>query len=219
MFSRAIAIIAPGIFLSQPPIAKTPSILCPLQTVSIESAITSLDTREYFIPSVPIEIPSLIVIVPNTCGMAPASLALAIARKARSFNPILQGVIVLYPLAIPTIGLVKSPSPKPTARSIARLGARCTPPVTAWLLKFSGILKFPLSVICCLVVCCLFFFAAGCLRIQCREFYPIFDFLRSVDICQAFYPLAAQHCPESRAKILQILQRGGLIPWLSGMMW
>ena len=43
-------------FLSQPPIATTPSRLSPPTTVSIESAITSRDTSEYFMPSVPIEI-------------------------------------------------------------------------------------------------------------------------------------------------------------------
>jgi len=69
---RAIANMAPGIFLSQPPIASKPSILWALQAVSIESAITSRLTREYFIPSVPIDMPSLTVMVPNIWGMAPA---------------------------------------------------------------------------------------------------------------------------------------------------
>ena len=69
--------------------------LWPLQTVSIESAMTSRDTKEYFIPSVPIEIPSLIVIVPNIWGMAPASLVLASARFAKPSKPMLQGVMVL----------------------------------------------------------------------------------------------------------------------------
>ncbi len=41
--------------------------------------------------------------------------------------PALHGFIVLWPLATPTIGLSKSPSPNPTARSIARLGERATP--------------------------------------------------------------------------------------------
>ena len=66
MFSRAIAIIAPGMFLSQPPIASTPSMLCAPHAVSIESAMTSRETSEYFIPSVPIEMPSLTVMVPKT---------------------------------------------------------------------------------------------------------------------------------------------------------
>ena len=47
--------------------------LCAWHTVSIESAITSRETRLYFMPSVPIEMPSLTVIVPNTCGIVPAS--------------------------------------------------------------------------------------------------------------------------------------------------
>ena len=60
-----MANMAPGMFLSQPPTASTPSIDSPLQAVSMASAITSRLTREYFIPSVPIEIPSLTVMVPN----------------------------------------------------------------------------------------------------------------------------------------------------------
>ena len=45
--------------------------------------------------------------------------------------PALHGFIVEWPLATPTIGLSKSPSPKPTARSIARLGERATP----WVMR------------------------------------------------------------------------------------
>jgi hypothetical protein len=41
-------------FLSQPPIATRPSKPSAPITVSIESAITSRDTSEYFMPSVPI---------------------------------------------------------------------------------------------------------------------------------------------------------------------
>jgi hypothetical protein len=59
------------------------------------SAITSRDTSEYFIPSVPIEMPSLTVIVPKVWGMAPAAWAAASARLVRSFRPTLQGVMVL----------------------------------------------------------------------------------------------------------------------------
>ena len=43
MLRRAMAIIAPGMFLSQPPRVRTPSMLCQRQTVSIESAITWRD--------------------------------------------------------------------------------------------------------------------------------------------------------------------------------
>ena len=77
---RASAIIAPGMFLSHPPIATTPSIDSALHAVSMESAITSRETSEYFIPSVPIAIPSLTVIVPNTWGIAPADLSAGFSR-------------------------------------------------------------------------------------------------------------------------------------------
>ena len=138
MSSRAIAIIAPGMFLSHPPTATRPSMASPLHTVSMESAITSRDTSEYFMPSVPMEIASLTVIVPKVWGMVPAARRPASARAARRPRPALQGVTLLWALATPTIGLPKSASPKPTARSIARLGARCTPSVTSRLLWFSG---------------------------------------------------------------------------------
>jgi hypothetical protein len=105
----------------------------------MESAMTSRDTSEYFIPSVPIEMPSLTVIVPKICGMPPASLTAASARRARPSRPALHGVMVLCALAIPMMGLPKSASPKPTARNIARLGARCTPSVIALLLSLWGI--------------------------------------------------------------------------------
>src|SRR5437773_10574090 len=110
MFIRAIAIIAPGMFLSHPPTASTPSMHCALHTVSTESAITSRDTSEYFIPSVPIEIPSLTVIVPNSWGITPSVRSVASARRASTSSPRLHGVRVLYAFATPTIGLVKSPS-------------------------------------------------------------------------------------------------------------
>jgi len=52
-----------------------------LQAVSIESAITSRDTREYFIPSVPMEMPSLTVIRPKRLGHRPAVRSAASARR------------------------------------------------------------------------------------------------------------------------------------------
>ena len=72
-FMRAMAIMPPGMFLSQPPHTSTPSIAWPLTEVSMASAITSRDTSEYFIASVPMPMPSVMVGTPNTCGMAPAA--------------------------------------------------------------------------------------------------------------------------------------------------
>ena len=112
-FILAIAIMQPGMFLSQPPIATYPSIHSQPTTVSIESAITSLDTKEYFIPSVPIEIPSEIVIVLNTIAFPPALLVPISACLASSSICILQGVTLLHVEATPMIGLLKSPALKP----------------------------------------------------------------------------------------------------------
>jgi hypothetical protein len=52
--------------------------------------------------------------------------------------PALQGFIVEWPFATPTIGLAKSASRKPTARSIARFGERATPWVISRERRFSG---------------------------------------------------------------------------------
>ncbi len=48
-------------FLSQPPTTSTPSMHWPLTEVSIASAITSRETSEYFMPSVPMPMPSVTV--------------------------------------------------------------------------------------------------------------------------------------------------------------
>ena len=104
---------------------------CPLTAVSIESAITSRETSEYFIPSVPMPMPSVTVGKPNTCGFAPDCSSAASARSTSTWMPALHGFMVEWPFATPTIGFSKSPSPKPTARSIARLGERATP----WVMR------------------------------------------------------------------------------------
>jgi hypothetical protein len=97
-------------FLSQPPITTTPSIHWPLTQVSMQSAMTSREISENFMPSVPIDMPSEMVGVPNTCGFAPASRMVAMAMSASFCRPELQGVIVEWPLAMPIMGLPKSSS-------------------------------------------------------------------------------------------------------------
>jgi hypothetical protein len=93
-FRRASAIMPPGMFLSQPPITTTPSIHWPCTQVSMQSEITSRETSEYFIPSVPIDIPSEIVGVPKICGFASASRIAPTAASARRCRPELHGVMV-----------------------------------------------------------------------------------------------------------------------------
>lgn len=81
----------PGMFLSQPPMTRMPSSHWPCTQVSMQSEMTSRETSEYFIPSVPIAIPSEMVGVPNTCGLAPAARTAAMAASASFCRPALQG--------------------------------------------------------------------------------------------------------------------------------
>ncbi len=62
----------PGIVLSQPLSATTPSKRWPRATSSMESAMTSRETSEVFIPLVPIVMPSEIAIVLSSIGVPPA---------------------------------------------------------------------------------------------------------------------------------------------------
>ena len=64
---------AAGIVLSQPTTHTTASNMCPRQTSSIESAITSRLTSEAFMPSVPMVTPSEIAMVLNSIGVPPAA--------------------------------------------------------------------------------------------------------------------------------------------------
>ena len=102
LFNLAMAITQAGIFLSHPPMVTKPSKPCPPTTVSIESAITSLETSEYLIPLVPIDIPSETVIVLNITALEPTELTPFAADSASLSICILQGVTILHVEAIPT---------------------------------------------------------------------------------------------------------------------
>ena len=65
-------------------VAITASKRYPRATSSIESAIKSRLTSEAFIPSVPMVTPSLIEIVLNSIGVAPAARIPALTCAARS---------------------------------------------------------------------------------------------------------------------------------------
>jgi hypothetical protein len=83
MSRRANAIAAPGPVLSQPKMQTSPSKRWPRATSSIESATTSRLTSDAFMPSVPIETPSLIEIVLNSIGVPPAARIPALTDSAR----------------------------------------------------------------------------------------------------------------------------------------
>ena len=129
-FRRARPIMQPGMFLSQPPIATRPSNPSQPATVSMESAITSRDTREYFMPSVPLAMPSDMVMVLKISDLPPASSAPAADSSASWLMCMLHGVRLLHVDAMPIWGFLKSSSVNPTARSMARLADLPMPSTT-----------------------------------------------------------------------------------------
>ena len=70
--------------------------------------MTSREISEYFIPSVPIDIPSEMVGVPKTCALPPPLSIASMAASANRWRPELHGVMVECPFATPIMGLSKS---------------------------------------------------------------------------------------------------------------
>src|SRR5437016_2417755 len=117
----------PGIVLSQPTSTASASNMCPRATSSIESAVTSRETGEVFMPSVPMVMPSLIAMVLNSMGVPPASRTPRFTCSARRRRLKLHGMVSVQVLAMPTIGRVRSASEKPIAFRYERAGARSRP--------------------------------------------------------------------------------------------
>ena len=95
----------PGMVLSQPLSAMTPSKKCPRATSSIESAMTSRETSEVFIPWVPIVMPSEIATVLNSIGVPPASRMPSLTSAASARRSKLHGIVSIQVEATPMIGL------------------------------------------------------------------------------------------------------------------
>ena len=89
--------------------------------------MTSRDTSDARIPSVPIEMPSDTAIVLNSTGVPPASRMPALTCSASARRCTLQGVTSVHVLATPTSGFSRSASVKPAPLSMARAGARAVP--------------------------------------------------------------------------------------------
>ena len=83
-------------------------------TVSMESAMTSRETSEYFMPSLPIEMPSEMVMVLKTMALPPAAFAPFSDSSASLSMCMLQGVTLLQVEAMPMSGFLKSSGLKPT---------------------------------------------------------------------------------------------------------
>src|SRR4051812_4626275 len=118
-FRRPIAITVPGMFLSQPGSATSPSYHWAPMTVSIESAIRSRDCSEKLIPSVPIEMPSDTPTVLNRIPTIPAATTPSFTRFPRSARCMLQGLPSYQTEQMPTWGFLRSSNVSPVARSIA----------------------------------------------------------------------------------------------------
>ena len=95
-------------------------------------------TSDAFMPSVPIVMPSEMAIVLNSIGVPPASRTPRLTCSARARRFRLQGIVSVQVLAMPTIGLAKSASLKPTALYIARAAARSRPLVMVALLALTS---------------------------------------------------------------------------------
>ncbi len=81
-------------------------------------------TSEARMPSWPMEMPSLTAMVVNSSGKPPASRTPILDRLASRSRGRLQGVTSFQDDATATWGLSQSSSVMPTARSMARAGAR-----------------------------------------------------------------------------------------------
>ena len=122
-FSRAAAISIPGMLLSQPARPTKPSKRSACTTVSTLSVMTSRLTKLARIPSWPMLIPSLTVMVPNSSATPPFARTPFFALSARRRNEALHGVTSFHDDAIPICGFCQSASVRPTARNMARAAA------------------------------------------------------------------------------------------------
>src|SRR3954470_24606891 len=129
---------APGSVLSQPTRQTSPSSRWPSATSSIESAITSRETSDARIPSVPIETPSETEIVLNSIGVPPASRMPRLTCRASARWLRLHGIVSIQVVQTPTSGFARSSSVKPVPFSIARAAARSGPSVRAALRRLAG---------------------------------------------------------------------------------
>ena len=128
----------PGWLLSQPATVTTPSKLSAKMTFSMESAMTSRETREPLMPSVPIAIPSDTTMVPNAKGVPSAARTPSLTSSTRGAMCALHGVTSLCVEAMPTNGARMSSSVRPMARICERAAARYAPSVVCQLRCLPG---------------------------------------------------------------------------------
>ena len=108
--------MAAGMFLSQPAMQMRPSKELARVTSSMESAMTSREMSEAFMPCVPMVMPSWTVMVLNSMGVPPASRTPCLTASATWRRWKLQGPTSVQVLAMPMMGLCRSSLVKPTLR-------------------------------------------------------------------------------------------------------
>ena len=127
MSRRAAAISIPGTILSQLGMRTRPSKGWAITIDSTESAISSRELSEYFIPSWPMTIPSHTPIVENSMGVPPAIRMPALTASEIWCRWRWPGMISLAELAMPIIGRSISRSVNPSALNSERCGALSSP--------------------------------------------------------------------------------------------
>src|SRR6266481_8993778 len=95
----------------------------------MESAINSRESRENFMPSWFMLMPSDTEMVVNSRGVPPASAIPTLAASTWKSWVMLQGVCSPFMLTTPIIGFANAASSRPIARMKARCGARSRPSV------------------------------------------------------------------------------------------
>jgi hypothetical protein len=125
--TRASAIRAAGVVLSQPTRQISASKSCACVISSIESAITSRDTSDARMPGVPCVWLSDTAMVLNSSGTPPAASTAAAACPASSRWVMLHGIVPVHVEAMPTTAPSSRSGSIPMARKCARAPARSTP--------------------------------------------------------------------------------------------
>ena len=134
IFNLKAAITIPGTILSQFGINTNASKAWAFAIHSIESAISSLVAKEYFIPSCPIAIPSHTPIVGNTNGVPPDINTPFFTPSTILSKFTWPGIISFWDVTTPIKGLFISSSVNPDALNNDLCGAFVTPFFTTSLL-------------------------------------------------------------------------------------
>ena len=119
-FRRAAAMSRPGTFLSQFGTITRPSKPCAIAMHSVESAIRSRVTSEYFMPAWPMAMPSHTAIAGNTAGVPPAIATPSLTASTILSMFICPGTISFCELTMPIKGRFISSCVKPSALNSAR---------------------------------------------------------------------------------------------------